>query len=133
MATLKLKANPTFHEKVGIPVHGSSDPVDVDFEFKHRTRTEFAAFCKELDERTAAADTTEAVLDADVWYVMQVAVAWELTDPFTEDNVRELLQNYQGAASAIAGKYTNALMQVKLGNSVERRARSIPKSPTTLN
>lgn len=132
MVTLKLKANPTFHEKVGIPVHGG-DSVDVDFEFKHRTRTEFAAFCKALDEKMAGANTADEIVDADVWYVMQTVVAWGLTDTFTADNVRELLQNYQGAAGAIASTYTQSLMQVKLGNSGERRARSTPKNPTPLN
>lgn len=132
MATLKLKANPTFHEKVGIPVHGG-DPVEVDFEFKHRTRTEFSAFCKELDEKTAASNTAEEIVDADVWYVMQTVAGWELTDAFTAENVKTLLQNYQGAAGAIAEKYTQSLMQVRLGNSVERRARSTPKSPPPLN
>lgn len=131
MSTVKLKANPTFHEKVGIPIHGG-DPVDVDFEFKHRTRTEFAAFCKELDEKTAASNTAEEIVDADVWYVMQTVAGWELTDAFNTENVKMLLQNYQGAAGAIAQKYTSSLMQVKLGNSVERRARSTHQSPTPL-
>lgn len=140
MATLKLKANPTFHEKVGIPVHGDGDPVDVDFEFKHRTKPEFDAFQQKLNEKTKianaqqdAAKKEQELRQIDVWYVLQVAVGWEFTDAFGAEGINELFDNYQGAASAIAFQYTLSLMQVKLGNSGERRARSTPKSPTPLN
>lgn len=132
MATFKLKANPTFHEKVGIPVHGG-DPVDVDFEFKHRTKPEFDAFRKELNEKTEAATTDQELRDANVWYVLQVAVGWELEYQFNAESINELFDNYQGAPGAIAEQYTLSLMQVRLGNSVERRARSTPKSPMPLN
>jgi hypothetical protein len=132
MANLNLKANPTFRQKVGIPVHGG-DPVDVSFEFKHRTKPDFDAFQKELFAKTAAATSPEELRQVDVWYVLQVAVAWELTDAFGEASINELFDNYQGAAGAIAEQYTLSLMQVKLGNFGERRARSTNQSPTPLN
>lgn len=88
-----------------IPVAGG-EPVPVEFEFKHRTQTQFLEFMKEAREK--------GLKDPD--YVLAVAVGWELTDPFSRKSINELLQNYHGAAKAIGTKYADELMQAKLGN-----------------
>lgn len=103
MAKLSLKANPTFNAKVGIPVAGGS-PVDVEMTFKHRTRQEFGEWLKSLEgkERTQA--------------VMECVEGWELSDPFNEESVHTLNDNYMGAANAIVEKYLQELSAAKVKN-----------------
>lgn len=97
MTTIKLKADPTFEAPVLIPVPGRADPVAVKFTFKHRTVDEFAKFSQLVDR-------------SDIDGVMAVAVGWELTDDFTKKNVNTFLENYHGAAIAIAKKYISELL-----------------------
>jgi len=99
MTTIKLKADPTFEAPVLIDVPGRSDPVAVKFTFKHRTKDEFAKFAEKLDR-------------SDIDSVMAVAVGWEFTDEFNKKNVSTLLENYHGAASAIANTYVRELLGV---------------------
>lgn len=100
---LKLKANPTFKAKVGIPIPGG-EPVDVEFEFKHRTKEELAEFIK----ASASIPDDESIL--------QVCVGWGLDDAFTPENVRIFTENYHRASRAVAVKYLAELTQVRLGN-----------------
>lgn len=103
MATLSLKANPTFKAKVGIPVAGGA-AVDVEFEFRHKTKKELAEF---LDGATEMTDKSS---------IMATVCGWELSDPFNEDSVDQLIQNYHGAARAIVNAYLIELSQVKIKN-----------------
>lgn len=103
MAKLSLKANPTFHAKVGIPVAGAS-PITVDFTFKHRTKSELDAFMK------SRADVT------DVDTVMAMVEGWELDEPFDREGVELLLENYAGAALALYLAYVDELLAAKRKN-----------------
>lgn len=103
MPTLKLVAEPTFKSKVAIPVAGGRSE-EVEFEFKHRTRTDLAKWMEGAKDRT----------DADS--VMGTVIAWDLEDKFTKANVERLLENYHGAARAIASTYLSELMALRLGN-----------------
>ena len=103
MALLKLQASPKFKAKVAIPVAGGPS-VPVEFEFKHRTAAALEEFFKQAADRS------------DLDSVMETATGWELTDKFNRENVELLLQNYQGAARAIAETYTRELMALRLGN-----------------
>jgi hypothetical protein len=98
MARLALKAAPTFKAKVGIPVAGSA-PVEVEFTFKHRTKTELDEFVKSRAES-----------------FMAMVEAWELTDAFTAENVEQLLESYIGAAMATFQTYLDELVQAKRKN-----------------
>lgn len=100
---LKLEAEPTFKTKVGIPVPGRGD-VDVEFTFKWRSKDEWKAFLEQAKDME------------DVKYVMEVAIAWQLNDAFTPENIAKLLQKYQGAAHAIAVTYTRELIGARLKN-----------------
>lgn len=120
--TFKLIANPTFKGKVGIPLHGGGEQ-QIEFTFKHRTSKQFSEFLKSLGDKTI--DDTKTEEDHDIDYVMDVTEGWELTEPFTRENVATLLAHYLGASTAIGAAYTRYLYQVKQGNSEERRARSI--------
>lgn len=104
MATkFKLDPNPTFKAKVQIPVPGSR-PAEVEFEFKHFTRDEYASI---FTGETAPTDKD---------LIVKVTKGWELDDEFNAENVERLLQNYQGAAAAIIKKFADELIPVRLGN-----------------
>lgn len=103
MAKLSLKVAPTFPCNVAIPVAGGI-PADVQFVFKHRTKTELAEFVK------ARADKT------DVQAVMEMAEDWELEDEFNAKSVELLLENYIGAALAIWHAYIDELTRAKAKN-----------------
>lgn len=103
MAKLSLTANPTFKAKVGIPVPGGA-PVDVEMEFKHRPRPEFAEWLKALEGKNR------------VTAVMECVKSWELDDPFNEESVTKLNDNYMGAANAIVDKYLKEISGARQGN-----------------
>lgn len=103
MAKLSLKAAPTFTTKVGIPVAGGA-AVDVMLTYRHRTRKQMDQFNQ---ERSARSDV-ESFLD--------MVVGWDLEDPFTPENVAELLENYIGAAVVAYQVYVDEIIKVRLGN-----------------
>jgi len=101
MAKLSLSPAPTFKAKVGIPVAGSN-PVDVEFTFKHHTTDEVRAW---LDEKQSDPDAVQ-------WCV----AGWELDDAYTPENVARLLQSYLGAAAAIVAVYLSELRGARAKN-----------------
>ena len=103
MAKLALKASPTFQAKVGIPVAGGAS-VDVLFTFRHRTKTELVEFVSTRQDKTDEETFLEMVTD------------WDLEDAFTPENVKELLENYIGAALAVYETYKAELVKAKAGN-----------------
>lgn len=100
---LKLKADPTFKATVPIPIPGG-EPVNVVVTFKHRTVVQLAEF----EEWVEGKPNREVV--------MSCVIGWELDDEFTPDNVDRLLDNYHGAARAIAKTYIRELAALRLGN-----------------
>lgn len=98
----KLQPAPTFKAKVEIPVHGGP-AVSVEFEFKHRTRDQMAELFK--NTKRSDADT-----------LIEVLAGWELDDPFCEESIALLVQNYVGAAPAIVSCYVAELTQARKGN-----------------
>lgn len=103
MAKLKLIANPTFRAKVAIPVAGG-EPVEVEFVFRHRTKTDLDAWI--------AARTDKSDPDS----FMEMVESWGLDDPYTRENVEALLENYIGTALATYRVYIDQLVQAKLKN-----------------
>lgn len=104
MAKFKLVVSPTFKAKVGIPVAGG-DPVEVEFVFKHRTKTALDEFIKSRAEKS----------DAESF--MAMVEGWELEDAFNAENIELLLQNYIGAALATYRVYIDQLVQARTKNS----------------
>jgi len=102
---LKLVAAPTFKAKVGIPVAGGTE-VKVEFTFTHRPKAEYDAWAETL--------TNEGV--DEVSRVMSMVTGWDLEDPFNEENVRTLLDNYLGASVAIFRVYVEQMTRARLGN-----------------
>ena len=103
MIKFKLDPDPVFRAKVSIPVHGGKS-AEVEFGFRHRTRDELYEFMKGIEKME------------DVAIVMAVAASWELSDPFTEENVRKMLQNYMCSGKAIASRYIDELTAASAGN-----------------
>lgn len=104
---LKLQPSPTFTAKVGIPVPGQEKRVQVKITFAHMTRDEFAEF-----------SAGDARLDrSDVDSIMAITRGWEDIDaPFGRDAVTQLLQQYHGAAFAIAETYAEELRGARAKN-----------------
>lgn len=95
-----LMPDPTFKAKVPIPLPGR-EPVEVEFTFQHRTRTQLTQL---LDE----AKTSEA---DDVDYLLRFTAGWDLQDEFTRENLAVLLQHYHAAGGEIARVYIEELTQ----------------------
>lgn len=103
MAKLSIVAAPTFKAPVAIPVAGS-EPVNVDFTFKHRTRAQMKEF---IDTRADKSDA-ESLVD--------MLAGWDFAEPLTVENAETMLQNYQGAAIVAYKKYVEELSQAKAKN-----------------
>ena len=103
---LRLKPNPTFKAPVEIRAAGG-EVFKVTFEFKHRTQDALAAFIESAEWR--------GMTDAKA--IMAIASGWDGVDgEFGEDALRDLCQNYHGAASAIVKTYLSELTAARLGN-----------------
>lgn len=103
MAKLKLVANPTFKAKVGIPVAGDN-PVEVEMEFKHRTKTALNEFIESRQGKS------------DIESFMDMVVGWELEDKFGLESAETLLENYAGAGLATFKVYVDQLVQARVKN-----------------
>jgi hypothetical protein len=97
MAKLSLTANPSFKAKAGIPVAGGKS-VDVEFVFRHRTKSQLDEFIKTRAEKS----------DADS--LMDMATGWDLEDEFNQESVALLLENYIGAAVSVYRAYIDELV-----------------------
>lgn len=104
MAKLKLQPDPTFKAKVEMPVPGAA-PVDLEFTFKYRTKSELQAFIKASVEREDDAQT-----------ILEMATGWELTDPFSRESIDMLVSNYITAPRVIFDKYVEEHMKVARKN-----------------
>jgi len=104
---------------------GSADEIKVLFQY--RTREEFAAFIAgmypEVKEFPAAPVTgldvvggANKALDRDVAYILGCVKGWDLTDDFSEANVRRLVNEYPAAASEIVSGYREAITEGRAKN-----------------
>ena len=110
MAKLQLIVRPTFKAKVAIAVAGG-DSVDVEFEFKHRTKDALEAFVKAGEGRS------------DVKMLTEMATGWDVegeelgkTAKFDDANIELFFQNYLGAPVAIYEAYLRELVKAKAKN-----------------
>lgn len=97
MARLKLHPDPTFKAKVAISVAGAG-PAHVEFTFKHRTRQEMDRFLESVKDMTD-----------DVEMILAMTSGWDLSDEFSEQNVRQLVDGYIQAPAAIFDVYLQEL------------------------
>lgn len=102
-AKFSLTVSPTFKSIVDIPIPGGRS-AQIEFTFKGRTRDEFEEFM------TALKDEKPDDL------VLQIATGWDLDEPFGQESVDKLTQNYMGAGLAIWTKYVAELTKARQGN-----------------
>ncbi|MDN8617874.1 phage tail assembly chaperone [Variovorax ginsengisoli] len=103
MAKLKLNPEPTFNAKVEIHVPGK-EPAEIEFTFKYRDKDELKAF----------AEAMKTMEDAEV--ILNLASAWDLTDPFNKESVEILVKKYYTASGATFTKYLSELTGAKEKN-----------------
>lgn len=103
MAKLKLNPEPTFKGKVQIPVHGGAD-AEIEFTFRHRNADDLSAWMQALEGRNK------------VELVMEMALGWDLSDPFNVESVKTLLANYAGSFDRSLEKYLAEMLQAKEKN-----------------
>jgi hypothetical protein len=101
---LKLKANPTFKAKVGIPIPGG-DPVDVTFEFKAMARSKLKAFGDDMKDK----ENSE--------FLLPLVVGWDGVEaPYSQEALSELLDQYIGSGRVIWDTYVAELTASRSGN-----------------
>jgi len=105
--TFRLQPAPTFTVPVDIPRHGQ-EPAKIRVTFKHKTREGLDDFLKRSTKAQPADD----------WPLAQEMIeSWEGPDvPFSEEAVRLLVENYQGAMSALVNTYVLELTQARRKN-----------------
>lgn len=94
MPKFSLIAKPTFNSTVVVPTP-SGGSAEIRFTFKHRTKTDLENWVSQ--ERN------------DVDAILEVAVGWDLEEPFNAESVELLVQNYLAAPEAIVKAYIGEL------------------------
>ncbi len=109
---LKLVPNPTFKAKVPVYVPGNDDPVMVEFEFKHKTRSDLKALVERMNGESKGKKAQPT--DEDV--ILDLVEGWELDDPFNAASVKQLVENYHGVAVSVFNTYISAINQARAKN-----------------
>jgi Phage tail assembly chaperone len=110
VAKFRLIANPTFVSKVAIPAAGDQPEGEINFTFRHKSRTQLLDFY----ERSKAMTAIESL--------KEIAEAWDVQAedgtalPFDDVSLLAVLDNYHSAWAAISEKYMLDLTKFKQGN-----------------
>ena len=99
-----LNPAPTFTAPVKIPVPGYSEPAEVVFTFKHRTKEQYNAFLDQVKDME------------DVEAIKAVATAWGLPDNFSDENIALFVQNYIAGGRSVIETYLTELTKARAGN-----------------
>lgn len=103
MAKLSIIAKPTFKKKVDIPAAGG-ETIEVEFVFKHRTKTQLDEFVKSRAEKS------------DVESFLEMVGGWDFAEEFSDTAAETMLDNYIGAALPVYQAYITELVQAKAKN-----------------
>ena len=128
MAKITLGSAPkSFKHKVSFPlVDGSKGDITVDF--RYRNRTQFAEFVAEIypdlkngpQESTSqgvdVVDMAREALEREVCYILAAVSGWDLAEDFNAQNVKQLVNDFPGAANAITAAYRTACTEGKTKN-----------------
>lgn len=106
MATIfKLNPEPTFRAIIAIPSAGVAEGMELDIEFKRKTKDELAKYYSEIKGKKD--------LDA----LLEIMAGWHNCDAeFSKKALAALLQNYPAAASTIVNRYGAESIGARLGN-----------------
>lgn len=103
MAKFKLEVAPTFKSTVALPIHGGKT-VEVEFEFKHRTRAVMNEWMKGIAKRS------------DVEVLEDILAGWNLDDAFSREAIELLCQQFIGWPRDILAAYLDELTQARRKN-----------------
>lgn len=103
MAKFTLAVKPTFKSKIQMPVHGGG-AVELEFEFKHRSRDQLAEWGKTL------------VKLPDPEMLEDILAGWNIDEPFGRESIELLCQNYAGAPKVLLETYLLELRQAREKN-----------------
>lgn len=106
----KLNPNPTFKASVKVSVPGG-DPLPIEFEFKHKTRTGLAEWMKNQGARP----DREIVPEFIVGWSGVINEAGD-QEPWSVDSFLKLAENYPAAAVEVYAGYIAALTESKAKN-----------------
>lgn len=129
MAKIKLGACPkTFNAPVKFQMLDGSEAV-INVTYRYRTRQQFGAFLDEIYAengitRPTEADGQSSLIEAAyargnekiASQIMRAAEGWDLDEPFNEENVQSLVNEFPAAAGAIIATYEKAIKDGVLGN-----------------
>lgn len=104
---------PTFTTKVNLPRPDSDKPVPVTFIFKHKTMREVTAWAAKGDKAKDDVDFLSEVIQG---WGPEIVGPDDKPYPYTKPHLRELLDRFPGAGSAIYVGYRARLQDARLGN-----------------
>lgn len=100
--------------------------LQINCEFKYRTKTEFGAFIdgilsdaglkREGGEEFSMSTLMEKTVDKNAYYLLEVLKGWDLEVDLVEDAARQLCDELPAAATAIMEAYSLACREGRLGN-----------------
>lgn len=102
----KLTPDPTFKKSVEIPIPGAR-PASVEFIFKHRNKEQLSEWLENVGK-----------FDTDAALILDIASGWDLEDPFDDESIATLCNEYAGAGTSVLHTYVAEASggQVRLGN-----------------
>lgn len=103
---LKLNPNPTFKHTINIPIPGEATPGQIEFTFKAMSLDDYLAFFDDAAKNSKP--------DTDV--LAEIALGWNLDEPFNKENLEKLKQNYIGSLDIVLQGYIRELGKARLGN-----------------
>ena len=100
--------------------------LQINCEFKYRTKTEFGAFIdgilsdaglkREEGDQFSMSALMEKTVDKNAIYLLEVLKGWDLEVDLVEDAARQLCDELPAAATAIMEAYSLACREGRLGN-----------------
>jgi len=124
MSKIVLGARPEFIEsKVEFTMPDGSLGV-ISCKYKYRTRTEFAAFIDETNEKRGATageaktlhDLVVRGVKADAEYLAEALVSWDLDEPLTLKNLEQFADELPAGVVALTNDYRKSINEGRLGN-----------------
>jgi len=127
MAKISIKQKPTFQREVEIPRLGDK-PIKVAFTFNFHDRAKVAKMidaeilhAQKVAEQLAtngvsAADIATEVEEFQVSYLTKIVAGWGFEEEFNEENLRELVRNWDAIPAAIISTYKSAYQAAREGN-----------------
>lgn len=104
-----LNPSPTFKAKVPLSVPGMAQPLEVEFTFKHKTRTAVEKWATEYVANPGADTLGEVIAD---WSLKRDGEAV----PYSHSALAELIEAYIPARAEISDAYLNELTRAKRKN-----------------